>query len=186
VHRLDKDTSGLLVVAKSDHCHGLLAKQFADRTVEREYRAIVWGLFEKKRGTVEADLGRSSRDRKKIAVVEGGRKAVTHFRVEEQYSFLACVRLNLMTGRTHQIRVHLAHIGHPVFGDTTYGGRRIVAGPGTPAHKKIVQNLLDLMPRQALHAKTLGFVHPATRCRMNFDSPLPQDMAALMEQARKL
>jgi 23S rRNA pseudouridine1911/1915/1917 synthase len=184
VHRLDKDTSGLLVVAKTDRVHAELAKQFADRTVEREYRAIVWGIFRKRSGTIEASLGRSPGDRKKIAVVGGGRHAVTHFHVEEQFSYLAHLKLNLQTGRTHQIRVHLAHIGHPVFGDATYGGRRIVAGPRTAAQKTEVHDLLDRMTRQALHAKTLGFLHPGTRRRVFFDSPLPDDVQELLGKIR--
>ncbi len=184
VHRLDKDTSGLLVVAKSDQAHAFLAKQFADRTVDREYRAIVWGTFRKPQGSIEAELGRSKSDRKKIAVVTGGKHAVTTYSVKQQFSWLAHVSLKLLTGRTHQIRVHLAHIGHPVFGDPTYGGRRIIAGPRSPGQKREIQELLALIPGQALHAKTLGFVHPVTRKRLFFESDLPPAMATLLDRIK--
>ena len=135
VHRLDKDTSGLMVVAKTDRAHAFLARQFAARTIQREYRAIVWGKFKSKHGLIETLLGRSKSDRKKMAVVSEGKQAATEYSVIEQFSYLALVALRLRTGRTHQIRVHLAHINHPVFGDPTYNGRHIVAGPGTPKHK---------------------------------------------------
>jgi len=181
VHRLDKDTSGLMVIAKNDAVHTGLAKQFAARTIEREYWAIVWGVFKKHKGTIEADLGRSKSDRKKMAVIEGGRHAATTFEVLKQFPYLALTRIHLLTGRTHQIRVHLAHINHPVFGDPTYGGRRIVCGPRTPRQKNEVQQFFELMPRQALHAKTLGFVHPATKRKVFFDSDLPEDMKAVLD-----
>jgi 23S rRNA pseudouridine1911/1915/1917 synthase len=184
VHRLDKDTSGLMVIAKTDTAHAKLARQFADRTIKREYWAIVWGAFKEKTGVIEANLGRSKSDRKKMAVVEGGRHAATEYFVLEQFSYLTLVRLLLRTGRTHQIRVHLAHINHPVFGDPTYNGRRIVCGPGTPAHKAVVQQLLKLIPRQALHAKTLGFLHPRTRKELYFDSDVPDDMGAVLQRLR--
>ena len=180
VHRLDKDTSGLMVVAKTDIAHAKLARQFAARTISREYWAIVWGRFKESRGVIETLLGRSKSDRKKMAVVEGGRTAITEYSVLEQFPYLSLVRLKLRTGRTHQIRVHLAHINHPVFGDPTYNGRHLVAGPGTPKHKAEVQSLLDVMPRQALHAKTIGFVHPSTRKEVFFDSDLPADMNAVL------
>jgi len=182
VHRLDKDTSGLLVVAKTDHAHAFLARQFADRSVDREYRAIVWGTFRKREGSIEAELGRSKSDRKKIAVIAGGKHAITTYSVKEQFSWLAHVSLKLLPGRTHQIRVHLAHIGHPVFGDPTYGGRRIVARPRSPGQKREIQELLALIPGQALHAKTLGFVHPVTRKRIFFESDLPPAMITLLER----
>jgi 23S rRNA pseudouridine1911/1915/1917 synthase len=182
VHRLDKDTSGLMVVAKTDVAHATLAKQFSLRTIEREYWAIVWGVFKKKSGSIEAQVGRSKSDRKKMAVVKEGRHAETRYEVLKQFAYLALLRLKLLTGRTHQIRVHLSHIGHPVFGDPAYGGRRIAWGSGSPRQKAEVQKFLQIIPRQALHAKTLGFVHPATGKRMFFDSELPEDMKAMLRE----
>ena len=184
VHRLDKDTSGLMVVAKTETAHARLAAQFARRTIVREYQAIVWGRFGNSSGVIEANLGRSASDRKKMAVVAGGKAAATEFTVLEQFSYLALLRLKLRTGRTHQIRVHLAHINHPVFGDPTYGGRRIVWGPGTPGQKSVVQHLLDLIGRQALHARTIGFVHPVTQKQVFFESEIPSDMAAVLDALR--
>ena len=181
VHRLDKDTSGLLVVAKTDHVHAQLAKQFARRTISREYWAIVWRQFTQQSGVIETHLGRSKSDRKKMAVVKEGKKAITEYLVIRRFLYLSLIRLNLHTGRTHQIRVHLAHINHPVFGDTTYNGRRIACGPGTSRQKAQVQHLLKLMPHKALHAKTIGFVHPETNEIMKFDSNLPADMASVLE-----
>ncbi len=181
VHRLDKDTSGLLVVAKTDTAHAKLARQFARRTIGREYQAIVWGKVDPPSGLIETDLGRSKSDRKKMAVVKAGKKAVTEYTLMTQFDYLALIRLKLHTGRTHQIRVHLAHVNHPVFGDPTYNGRHLIAGPGTPAQKAEVQRLLKLMPRQALHARTISFVHPTTGQVMSFESPLPEDMRAVLE-----
>lgn len=185
VHRLDKETSGLMVIAKTDHAHAFLARQFAARTVQREYQAIVWGLFKEPRGLIEAQLGRSKSDRKKMAVVSEGKHAATEYEVLERFPYLSLVRLKLRTGRTHQVRVHLAHVNHPVFGDPTYNGRHIVAGPGTQAHKNEVNRLLKLIPRQALHARTIGFVHPATGKVLLFESPLPADMEAVITHLRK-
>jgi 23S rRNA pseudouridine1911/1915/1917 synthase len=184
VHRLDKDTSGLLVVARNDAAHAHLARQFSRRTIEREYQAIVWGLFKERTGIIEADLGRSKSDRKKMAVVADGKAAVTEYSVLEQFRYLSLVRLKLRTGRTHQIRVHLAHIHHPVFGDPSYSGRQMAWGPVTPKQKAEVQKLLELLPRQALHARTLGFVHPVSGHRMTFESPLPEDMTRVLEILR--
>ena len=181
VHRLDKETSGVMVVAKNDVAHAKLAKQFALRTIRREYQAIVWGRFRESSGLIDAGLGRSKSDRKKMAVVDGGKSAATEYTVLEQFPYLALLRLKLRTGRTHQIRVHLAHINHPVFGDPTYNGRRIVWGSGGGAQKSEVQRFLALMPRQALHAKTIGFVHPSTRRVLFFDTRLPADMAGLLD-----
>ncbi|MDD8016901.1 MAG: RluA family pseudouridine synthase [Bacteroidota bacterium] len=185
VHRLDKDTSGLLVVAKDETTHQKLAKQFAAKTSEREYNAIVWGRFKQKSGVIDAPLGRSKSDRKKVAVTADGKHAVTEYEVIEQFDYLALVRLHLRTGRTHQIRVHLAHIHHPVFGDETYGGREIVVGGLEGKKKAEVKNLLDMMPRQALHAKKLGFVHPAKKEMMRFESELPDDMLAVLKCLQK-
>ena len=185
VHRLDKDTTGLMVVAKEDGAHARLARQFARRTIEREYWAVVWGSFRSPHGVIEAPLGRSRSDRKKIAVVQDGKHAVTQYDLVEEFPYLSLLRLRLRTGRTHQIRVHLAHIHHPVFGDPTYGGKRILYGPGTPSQRTEVQTMLATMPRQALHAKTLAFVHPHTNRRCAFDSPLPEDMAHLLALLRQ-
>lgn len=176
VHRLDKDTSGLLVVAKSEHAHAFLAKQFARRTIGREYHAIVWGRMRKQTGTIEASLGRSKKDRKKVSVTKGGKHAATEFTVIKEWRFLSYVRLKLRTGRTHQIRVHLAHIGHPVFGDATYGGRNEYWGGESRPRRQQAVNLLEVMRRQALHAKTLSFHHPKTNDLLQFDSDLPTDM----------
>jgi 23S rRNA pseudouridine1911/1915/1917 synthase len=185
VHRLDKETSGLMVIAKTDNTHAKLAKQFAARTIKREYWAIVWGKFKEKHGVIETLLGRSKSDRKKMAVVADGKHAITEYVVLEQFSYLSLVKLKLRTGRTHQIRVHLAHINHPVFGDPTYNGRHLVAGPATPKQKAEVQHLLKLIPRQALHAKTIGFVHPITHKDMFVDSELPPDMGSVLDYVRK-
>jgi 23S rRNA pseudouridine1911/1915/1917 synthase len=182
VHRLDKDTTGLMVVAKSDAAHAFLAKQFAKRSIDREYWAIVWGRFKSSKGTIDANLGRSKRDRKKVAVTEDGKSAITEYEVLKEFEFLSLVRLHLKTGRTHQIRVHLAHINHPVFGDPTYGGRTSTWNglEGKKAH--IAANLLKLITRQALHAKTIGFIHPATKEFVKYDSELPDDMTEVLRQ----
>jgi 23S rRNA pseudouridine1911/1915/1917 synthase len=184
VHRLDKDTTGLLVVAKNDTAHHLLAAQFSRRTIDREYWALVWGTFQQPTGVIEASLGRSKRDRKKVTVVEEGKPAVTEYEVLKEFDFLSLIRLKLKTGRTHQIRVHLAHIGHPVFGDPTYGGRSPTWGGLEGKRAQRAQNLLDLISRQALHAKTIGFIHPATKERVKFDSELPEDMKKVLEGLR--
>lgn len=185
VHRLDKDTSGLMVIAKTDVAHAKLARQFAVRTIRREYWALVWGTFKQTHGVIETPLGRSKSDRKKMAVVEGGRQAITEYAVIEQFTYLTLVKLKLRTGRTHQIRVHLAHINHPVFGDPTYNGRHLIAGPGTARQKAEVQKLLKLIPRQALHAKTIGFIHPRTQENVFFDSDLPRDMDLVLNHLQR-
>ncbi len=184
VHRLDKDTSGLLVVAKDEITHQKLAKQFAAKTSEREYHAIVWGRFKQRSGVIDAPLGRSKRDRKKVAVITDGKNAITEYEVIEQFDYLALVKIHLRTGRTHQIRVHLAHIHHPVFGDVTYGGREIAIGGIEGKKKAEVKNLLEIMLRQALHAKKLGFVHPVTKEMMRFECELPEDMQMLLERLK--
>jgi len=180
VHRLDKDTTGLMVVAKSDAAHHFLARQFSKRTIEREYWALVWGRFKQPAGTIEASLGRSKRDRKKVTVTVDGKHAVTEYEVIKEYEFLSLVRLKLKTGRTHQIRVHLAHVGHPVFGDPAYGGRSATWGGLEGKKAQRAQNLLKLISRQALHAKTIGFVHPLTKELTRFDSELPADMKEVL------
>lgn len=185
VHRIDKNTSGLLVVAKNDVAHSKLAKQFAAHSIDREYWAIVWGHFKTPEGIIETKIGRSKSDRKKFAVVEDGKHAITHYYVLEEFEYLTLVRLKLKTGRTHQIRVHLSHINHPVFGDPTYGGRKIHYSNITSRIKQEVENFLEIMKRQALHAKTLGFIHPSTNQFVQFDSDLPDDMKILLERLRK-
>jgi 23S rRNA pseudouridine1911/1915/1917 synthase len=185
VHRLDKDTSGLLVVAKDETTHQKLSRQFANKTTEREYRAIAWGVFKSPEGIIEAPLGRSKSDRKKVAVVKEGKYAVTEYEVMKQFTYLALLRIHLRTGRTHQIRVHLAHIHHPVFGDETYGGRKIAVGGIDGKKKAEAANLLERISRQALHAKKLGFLHPVTKEFMQFDSELPEDMKKVLEFLEK-
>ncbi len=185
VHRIDKNTSGLLVVAKDDWTHAQLAKQFSKHTIEREYQAIVWGIFKKKKGEISYNIARSKSDRKKFAVSETeGKNALTFYEVIEEFEFLSLLKLNLKTGRTHQIRVHLSAINHPVFGDETYGGTKIVYGSSLPKIKSRVENLLKLIPRQALHAKTLGFVHPHTKEFVRYDSELPADMTVVLEKLK--
>lgn len=181
VHRLDKDTTGLMVVAKNDIVHAFLARQFAKRTIDREYWAIVWGKFNSLKGVIDANLGRSEHDRKKVAVIANGKSAITEYEVLKEFDFLSLVRLHLKTGRTHQIRVHLAHINHPVFGDPTYGGRCNTWNGLTGKKSQLAANLLKLIPRQALHAKTIGFIHPSTKEFVKFDSELPADMQAILK-----
>jgi 23S rRNA pseudouridine1911/1915/1917 synthase len=192
VHRLDKETSGLMVVAKNDAVHARLARQFSLRTIDREYWAIVWGRFSAggakgkraETGVIDATLGRSKSDRKKIAVIDDGKAAVTEYTVLEEFEYLSLVRLKLRTGRTHQIRVHLQHIGHPVFGDPTYGGRRIAWGGTEKKKRDEVARYLKIIQRQALHAKTIGFLHPATGKHLVFDSALPEDMTSVLDALR--
>ena len=181
VHRIDKDTSGLLLVAKHDKAHRFLSHLFKTHTIEREYWTIVWGKLKKKKGTIETLIGRSAKDRKKFAVVKEGKTAITHYEVIATYDFLSLVKLHLETGRTHQIRVHMAHIGHPVFGDTVYGGDNPNLA-GVDKKKKQAAKLLEQMPRQALHAKTLGFIHPTTRNKVIFDSELPEDLEEVLKK----
>ncbi|HEY9166077.1 MAG TPA: RluA family pseudouridine synthase [Candidatus Kryptonia bacterium] len=184
VHRLDKDTSGLIVAAKDDATHSSLARQFFDRTIDREYWALVWGKLSSRHGVIEADIGRSKSDRKKFAIVDQGKFAATEYEILHEFEFLTLVRLKLRTGRTHQIRVHLSHIGHPVFGDPTYSGRRIHFIEPTPRYRQEISHLLKIMTRQALHAKTLGFYHPSNKSRMHFDSELPADFTAVLDRIK--
>ena len=189
VHRIDKDTSGLLVVAKNEMALNKLAKQFFEKTVERTYWALVWGNLENDEGTIIGNVGRSRRDRRVMTVYtddeEAGKHAVTHYKVLERFGYATLVKCNLETGRTHQIRVHFKHIGHPLFGDATYGGDRILKGTQFPKFEQFVKNCFKIMPRQALHAKTLGFIHPTTGEKMQFDSELPEDFAAVLEKWRR-
>jgi 23S rRNA pseudouridine1911/1915/1917 synthase len=186
VHRIDKDTSGLLVVAKDDWTHAQLAKQFSKHTIEREYWTVVWGIFKQPKGEIETFITRSKKDRKKFTASSSeGKHAITLYEVLEEYEFASLLKINLKTGRTHQIRVHLSSINHPVFGDSTYGGREIVYGSNLPKMASRVKNLLEIMPRQALHAKTLGFIHPHKREFVKFDSELPKDMLELIRSLKK-
>ena len=180
LHRLDKDTSGLLAVAKTDQAHQFISRQFAAHDIEREYQAIVWGSMPDRRGRISAPLARHPSDRKKMAVVEGGKEAATRYEVLRDYGFLSHVSLRLETGRTHQIRVHMSSVRHPVFGDPTYGGRRILYGNITARFKQLINDLLVLLPRQALHARTLGFIHPVSKELIRFESPLPEDIATAL------
>lgn len=184
VHRLDKDTSGLLVVAKDDTTHRELSSQFSEKKIEREYWAIVWGHFKERRGRIENQIGRSPSDRKKMSVIASGKPAVTNYEVLEEFDFLSLVKLKLETGRTHQIRVHLSHIGYPVFGDSIYGGRNRRLSALKPKERERAAALLEIMTRQALHAKTLGFFHPIKKEYMRFDSDLPEDMETLLKELK--
>ena len=183
VHRLDKETSGLLVVAKRDDAHRALAAKFQAHQVERHYLALVWGVLRGESSRIEAPIGRHPKNRKKMAVVEDGRDAATNSSVIERCPFTTWVECQLETGRTHQIRVHLAHIGHPVFGDPVYGGRDQARGI-RPEYRRQANWMLSLIKRQALHAKKLRFAHPTTGERMEFTAPLPEDLRAVLEAAR--
>ena len=187
VHRIDKNTSGLLVLAKTDIAMRQLAKQFFDHSVKREYHALVWGDLQEEQGTIEAHVGRHQRFRKKFeAYPDGdyGKEAITHYQVLERFGYVTYVRCILETGRTHQIRVHMKHLGHPLFSDDTYGGDTIVKGTVYAKYKQFVENCFALCPRQALHAKTLGFLHPVTQQEMYFDTPLPSDLEKLIAKWR--
>ena len=185
VHRLDKDTSGLIVIAKDEITHRKLSDQFFKHTIEREYNALIWGRLHVKSGVIEKKLGRDKKDRKKVAVVSDddvGKTAITTYEVLTEYDILSLVKLVLKTGRTHQIRVHLASAGHPVFGDVTYGGREPHSINLTAKLKLQIKNLLEIMPRQALHAKVLGFIHPVTKEKLRFESDLPADIKSVIEK----
>ena len=186
VHRIDKDTSGLLVVAKTPEAKTHLGLQFFNKTTKREYNALVWGVVEEDEGTVVGNIGRNPRDRMQMAVVpdDQGKHAVTHYHVLERLGYVTLVKCVLETGRTHQIRVHMKHIGHVLFNDERYGGNEILKGTHFSKYKQFVNNCFDTCPRQALHAKTLGFVHPHTGKEMFFTSELPEDMTNLIERWR--
>ncbi|MDR2937951.1 MAG: RluA family pseudouridine synthase [Prevotellaceae bacterium] len=188
VHRIDKDTSGILVVAKTELAHNRLAKQFFDHTINRLYVAMVWGVPNPAEGTITGHLARSLRDKIKMQVFPDGDKgkhAITHYRVLEDLGYVSMVECKLETGRTHQIRAHMEHIGHPLFNDEKYGGSEILRGTTFTKYKQFVHNCFAMLPRQALHAKVLGFIHPITQKEMHFEAPLPADMEAVAEKWRK-
>jgi len=187
VHRIDKDTSGIMLVAKNELAQTKLAKQFFDHTIDRSYVALVWGNPEKEEGTITGNIGRDPRNRLVMTVFddeEKGRHAVTHYRVLERFGYVTLVACRLETGRTHQIRVHFKHIGHPLFNDVSYGGSAILKGTTFSKYRQFVQNCFSLMPRQALHAKSLGFIHPASKKLVNFDSAYPADLQSVIERWR--
>jgi len=185
VHRIDKDTSGLLVIAKDEHTLTHLAKQFFDHSIERKYWAIVWGEPQPEAGTINVNLGRSLKDRRVTAAFpEGdfGRRAVTHYKTLKNLRYVSLIECKLETGRTHQIRAHMKHIGHPLFNDATYGGDQVMKGTVFSKYKQFVDNCFEVMPRQALHAKTLGFVHPHSGKFVQFESELPEDFVQLIDK----
>lgn len=187
VHRIDKDTSGLLVVAKTPDAKTNLGRQFYAKTTRREYIAVVWGIPSPADGTVDTYIGRNIRDRLQMTVTdaEHGKHAVTHYYTVEQLDYVSVVRCVLETGRTHQIRVHMKHLGHPLFNDARYGGDQILRGLRSASYNHFIANCMEICPRQALHARTLGFVHPVTGQEMFFESPIPDDMTALIEKWRR-
>ena len=189
VHRIDKDTSGLLVVAKTPEAKSDLGVQFFHHDTRRTYQALVWGNMKDDEGRIEGNIGRDVRDRQRMAVYPAGgdvgKEAVTHWRVLERYGYTTLVECRLETGRTHQIRAHMKHLGHPLFGDERYGGCEMLRGERTASYKAFISNCLKICPRQALHARTLGFRHPVTRQPMDFTAPMPDDMLLLLEKWRK-
>lgn len=187
VHRIDKDTSGLLLVAKNEMAQTYLAKQFFDHSIERKYYALVWGDFKEEEGTVEGHVGRSVRDRKIMTVYpqgEQGKYAITHYKVKERFGYVTLVECVLETGRTHQIRCHMKYIKHPLFNDVSYGGNQILKGTTFTKYKQFIQNCFNILPRQALHAATLGFIHPLTHKPIRLESPLPEDMENVLGKWR--
>ena len=189
VHRIDKDTSGLLVVAKTPNAKTKLGVQFFNKTTHRSYNALVWANFTADSGRIEGNIGRDPKDRLRMAVFEPGsetgKPAVTHYRVLERFGYVTLVECVLETGRTHQIRAHMKHIGHPLFSDERYGGTEILRGERTGSYRQFVLNGFKTCPRQALHAKTLGFVHPRTKKQMDFTSDIPEDLDNLLEKWRR-
>jgi 23S rRNA pseudouridine1911/1915/1917 synthase len=186
VHRIDKDTSGLLLIAKDDFTHSKLALQFSKHTIEREYQAVCWGKFSEIKGEIVTKITRSKSDRKKFSISQTeGKDAITLYEVIEEFEFASLLKLRLKTGRTHQIRVHLSGIGKPIFGDRTYGGDKIVYRSDLPQMKSRINNLLQIIKRQALHAKTLGFIHPIKKEFLKFDSELPDDFKDLLKLLKK-
>lgn len=187
VHRIDKNTSGLMVVAKTELAKTKLSQQFYDKTTRRQYVALVWGRLKEPEGTIEGNIGRSQKDRQVFTVYEDGehgKHAVTHYKLIEEFGYVSLVQCQLETGRTHQIRVHMKHIGHPLFNDDTYGGDKILWGTTFSKYRQFVHNCFAILPRQALHAKTLGFIHPTTGEEMLFDSDLAADMVDAINKWR--
>lgn len=195
VHRIDKNTSGLLVIAKTENAMTHLAKQFFDHSIHRSYTALVWGTFvqgtpygDEEEGTITGNIGRHHRQRMVMDVYpdgDEGKEAITHYRVIERLGYVSLIECRLETGRTHQIRVHMKYKGHPVFNDEVYGGDKILKGTVYSAYKQFIENCFKLCPRQALHAKSLGFIHPRTKKKIEFESPLPEDMTLLLDKWRK-
>lgn len=190
VHRIDKDTSGLLLIAKNEDAKSKLGLQFFNKTTERTYNALVWGVVKNDEGTIRGALARDTHDRMQFAVFDenenpNAKHAVTHYRVLERFAYVTLIECRLETGRTHQIRVHMKHIGHTLFNDSHYGGNEVLKGVRTAKYKQFIQNCFEVCPRQALHAKTLGFEHPVTGRWMQFDSELPADMQALLDKWRR-
>ncbi len=188
IHRIDKDTSGLLVIAKTEFAMAHIARQFFEHTTERTYQALVWGELKETTRTIVGHIGRSARDRKVMDVYEDGsqgKHAVTHYKVLKSFKYTSLVQCNLETGRTHQIRAHFQHIGHPLFSDSVYGGDKILRGTTSGSYRAFVENCFQLMPRQALHAKSLGFEHPRTKQWMQFESELPEDFMSVLAKWEK-
>ena len=190
VHRIDKDTSGVLVIAKNDETMSFLAKQFFDHSIQRKYLALVWGDLRNDEGSITYRLKRDPKDRRKIAAEKNdgsgsGRDAITHYRVIERFIYTTLIECRLETGRTHQIRSHMKAVGHPIFNDETYGGASVLTGPAFSKYKQFIANCFELLPRQALHAKSLGFIHPSTRKFVFFDSCLPDDFQVVLEKWRR-
>ena len=187
VHRIDKDTSGLLVIAKTERAMTHLAQQFFDKSTAREYIALVWGIVEEESGTVEGHIGRNPKNRLQMQVFpdgDQGKEAITHFKVLERLGYVTLISCKLETGRTHQIRAHMRYLGHPLFNDARYGGDKIVKGTTFTKYKQFVENAFQVLPRQALHARTLGFEHPVSGNQLHFEAPIPEDMQACIEKWR--
>jgi 23S rRNA pseudouridine1911/1915/1917 synthase len=187
VHRIDKDTSGIIVLAKNEYALSFLAKQFFDRKTKRLYWAFVWGNLAEDSGTIKGHIGRHQKNRMQMSVYEDGsqgKHAVTHYKVLERFKYMTWVECKLETGRTHQIRAHFKHIGHTLFNDERYEGHQILRGVNLPKYKQFVKNVFEVLPRHALHAHTLGFIHPTTKKEMYFESPMPKDMQEAVEKWR--
>lgn len=187
VHRLDKNTTGLIVIARNEVALTNLSSQFSDRTIKRTYFALVWGDFDKDKGTITGFIGRDKKNRKKMTVYDSsdhGKQAITHFEVIERFRYVTLIKCNLETGRTHQIRVHMSHIGHPIFNDDEYGGDKILRGTTFSKYRQFVNNCFKILPRQALHAKLLSFLHPITKKKVSFECELPEDFSNILHKWR--